>query len=89
MHEGLGAVSLIPAKRDKAICGLQEATEPECASPFRTDCIGRRALVESVFSALKRKLSRHGHRAGALKRSVKGAVVEASLHSLPLRPYPA
>jgi hypothetical protein len=40
---------------------------PHVAFPSRL--YRRRALVESVFSALKRKLCGHGHRVGALRRS--------------------
>lgn len=40
VHERLGAVSVIPAKRGKATWRLGKATAPKCASPFRADCIG-------------------------------------------------
>jgi hypothetical protein len=41
VHERLGAVSVIPAKRGKATWRLGKATAPKCPSPFRAaDCIG-------------------------------------------------
>lgn len=56
VHERLGAVSVIPAKRGKATWRLQgHRAQMRVAFPSRL--YRRRALVESVFSAVKRKLS--------------------------------
>jgi Transposase DDE domain/Transposase domain (DUF772) len=88
VHERLGAVSVIPAKRGKATWRLQgHRAQMRVAFPSRL--YGRRALVESVFSAVKRKLS-----ARAPGRSLETQRMQALLLGLAynlyrLRPCPA
>src|SRR3712207_5928116 len=54
VHERLGAVSVIPAKRGKATWQLQ-GYRAQMRVAFPSQLYRRRALVESVFSAVKRK----------------------------------
>jgi hypothetical protein len=56
IRERLGAVSVIPAKRGKASWHVQ-GYRAKMRSDFPKHLYRQRALVESVFSAVKRKLS--------------------------------
>ena len=56
MREQLKAHSIIPAKRGKATWKLQEV-RAQMRADFPQEQYGQRALVESVFSSIKRKLS--------------------------------
>ena len=51
-----GAMSVIPATRNK-VKGKATGTRAEMQKNFPKELYGRRALVETVFSAVKRKLS--------------------------------
>jgi hypothetical protein len=81
VHERLGAVSVIPAKRGKATWRLQgHRAQMRVAFPSRL--YRRRALVESVFSAVKRKLS-----ARAPGRSLETQRIQALLLGLAYNLY--
>jgi hypothetical protein len=56
IREQLGADSIIPAERGKSICQL-DGIRAQMRSSFPTARHRQRALVESGFSAAKRKLS--------------------------------
>jgi hypothetical protein len=56
LREVVGAESIIPARRGKAEWKKQ-GIRAEMAAHFPTEKYGQRSLVESVFSAVKRKLS--------------------------------
>lgn len=56
VHERLAAASVIPAKRGKATWQV-EGYRAKMRAAFPHQLYRRRALVESVFSAVKRKLS--------------------------------
>ncbi|MDQ3929468.1 MAG: transposase [Chloroflexota bacterium] len=56
VHEQLAATSVIPAKRGKATWRV-EGYRAKMRAAFPRQLYTRRALVESVFSAVKRKLS--------------------------------
>ncbi len=76
VHERLGAVSVIPAKRGKATWRLQ-GYRAQMRIAFPSRLYRRRALVESVFSAVKRKLS-----ARAPGRSLETQRIQALLLGL-------
>src|SRR3712207_4007324 len=79
------AVSVIPAKRGKATWQLQ-GYRAQMRVAFPSQLYRRRALVESVFSAVKRKLCRHEHRVGASKRSgYRRCSIGACLQSVPAK----
>jgi hypothetical protein len=56
VREKIGALSVIPAKRGGASWEIQ-GYRAEMRTEFPRELYRRRALVESVFSAVKRKLS--------------------------------
>ncbi len=56
IREQVGAGSIIPARRGKA-GGKNQGVRAEMAAHFPAEAYGQRSLVESVFSAAKRKLS--------------------------------
>lgn len=55
-REELGAVSIIPAKRGKKTWNIK-GTRREMRESFPRESYGKRAIVETVFSVVKRKLS--------------------------------
>ncbi len=81
VRERLGAVSVIPAKRGKATWRVQ-GHRAEMRAAFPRQLYRRRALVESVFSAVKRKLS-----ARAPGRSLQTQRVQALLLGLAYNLY--
>jgi IS5 family transposase len=81
VRERLGAVSVIPAKRGKATWRVQ-GHRAEMRAAFPHQLYRRRALVESVFSAVKRKLS-----ARAPGRSLETQRVQALLLGLAYNLY--
>jgi Transposase DDE domain/Transposase domain (DUF772) len=81
VHERLGAVSVIPAKRGKATWQLQ-GYRAQMRVAFPSQLYRRRALVESVFSAVKRKLS-----ARAPGRSLETQRIQALLLGLAYNLY--
>ena len=81
VRERLGAVSVIPAKRGKATWRVQ-GHRAEMRVAFPRQLYRRRALVESVFSAVKRKLS-----ARAPGRSLQTQRVQALLLGLAYNLY--
>jgi IS5 family transposase len=81
VRERLGAVSVIPAKRGKATWRVQ-GHRAEMRAAFPRQLYRRRALVESVFSAVKRKLS-----ARAPGRSLETQRVQALLLGLAYNLY--
>jgi IS5 family transposase len=88
VRERLGAVSVIPAKRGKATSWRVQGYRARMRTAFPSLLYRRRALVESVFSAVKRKLS-----ARAPARSLETQRLQALLLGLAynlyrLRPCP-
>jgi Transposase DDE domain len=81
VHERLGAVSVIPAKRGKATWQLR-GYRAQMRVAFPSQLYRRRALVESVFSAVKRKLS-----ARAPGRSLETQRIQALLLGLAYNLY--
>ena len=73
IREEVGARSIIPARRGKASWN-KRGVRAEMASRFPAEAYGQRSLVESVFSAVKRKLS-----ARAPGRSLETQRVQALL----------
>lgn len=56
IRQEIGAESIIPARRGKA-AWKKQGVRAEMAAHFPAEQYGQRSLVESVFSAVKRKLS--------------------------------
>ena len=56
-RQELGAVSIIPAKRGKRTWNIN-GTRREMRESFPSESYGKRAIVETVFSVVKRKLSK-------------------------------
>ena len=81
VRERLGAVSVIPAKRGKATWRVQ-GHRAQMRAAFPRQLYQRRALVESVISAVKRKLS-----ARAPGRSLETQRVQALLLGLAYNLY--
>ncbi len=81
VRERLGAVSVIPAKRGRATWCVQ-GHRAEMRAAFPRQPYWRRALGESVFSAVKRKLS-----ARAPGRSLETQRVQALLLGLAYNLY--
>ncbi len=88
VRERLGAVSVIPAKRGKAAWRVR-GYRARMRMAFPSLLYRRRALVESVFSAVKRKLCRREPRAGASRRSAyRRCSVGPGLQSMPAQALP-
>ena len=81
VREQLKAASVIPAKRGKATWRVQ-GDRAKMRGAFPRQLYRKRALVESVFSAVKRKLS-----ARAPGRSLQTQRVQALLLGLAYNPY--
>ena len=88
VHERLGAVSVIPAKRGKATWWIQSHRAKMRAAFPRRQLYRRRALVESVFSAVKRKLLARAPGRSLETQRLRALLVGVGLQSLPAQTVP-
>lgn len=80
-----GAESIIPAKRGKAAWRIQGA-RAQMRAAFPQALYGQRALVESVFSAVKRKLSARAPGRSVLTQRLQALLLGLAYNIYRLRP---